>query len=340
MVIGHASCPKAMYQFIYSFHMPLFFIASGYFFSAKSLDDKVRFVIKKVKGIYLPYVICSLLFLVAHNYIFSLGLLNDVYGNRSGVVDHLYTTREIISRAAHIVTLTGGWDAFLLGAYWFMRTLFISSLILCFGAWVLNKVLKSADKSIYVLAVICLIIAVVMQFTGFEVPYYGGYREMMGVFFMAVGYGMRKFIAQLNESGIAIIVATVGVVVLFFIHPASLEQNSTFIDTCLVPFSGAFGTYVIYRISRKWGQCGHCSAIAYIGQKSFWILTFHHLAFKVSEFAEIAYYDLPPEMIGCHSSIPAQDNWFFLIHTVTAVSLCTLLAFLFSKVKGVFARRA
>ena len=31
MVIGHAEAPELLTNFIYTFHMPLFFIAAGYF---------------------------------------------------------------------------------------------------------------------------------------------------------------------------------------------------------------------------------------------------------------------------------------------------------------------
>ena len=40
MVIGHADAPGLLTNFIYTFHMPLFFMAAGYFFNYKYLDIK------------------------------------------------------------------------------------------------------------------------------------------------------------------------------------------------------------------------------------------------------------------------------------------------------------
>ena len=37
MVAGHAELPTILSNFIYVFHMPLFFITAGYFFSRKYL---------------------------------------------------------------------------------------------------------------------------------------------------------------------------------------------------------------------------------------------------------------------------------------------------------------
>ena len=44
MVIGHADCPRDISIFLYEFHMPLFFMAAGYFFSLSYLNDEATFV--------------------------------------------------------------------------------------------------------------------------------------------------------------------------------------------------------------------------------------------------------------------------------------------------------
>ena len=40
MVIAHAEAPGWLCKFIFEFHMPLFFITAGYFFSLKYLNDE------------------------------------------------------------------------------------------------------------------------------------------------------------------------------------------------------------------------------------------------------------------------------------------------------------
>ena len=42
MVITHSECPSALCTFAYEFHMPLFFITAGYFFSVKYFQMKPR----------------------------------------------------------------------------------------------------------------------------------------------------------------------------------------------------------------------------------------------------------------------------------------------------------
>ena len=74
MVIGHSNCPQMLWDFIYMFHMPLFFIMAGYCFKDKYLQTPVDYVKKKLKGIYLPFIKWSLLMLVLHNIFCALHL--------------------------------------------------------------------------------------------------------------------------------------------------------------------------------------------------------------------------------------------------------------------------
>ena len=72
IVLGHALTYcyslKDIYKIIYSFHVPLFFIISGYFFNSE-LNFKC-FCKKKAKRLLLPYLFYSFLFLIPY-YIFG-----------------------------------------------------------------------------------------------------------------------------------------------------------------------------------------------------------------------------------------------------------------------------
>ena len=56
MVIGHADCPGWLSAFLYEFHMPVFFVTAGYFFSVRYLSDEATFVKKRLRGLYVPFV--------------------------------------------------------------------------------------------------------------------------------------------------------------------------------------------------------------------------------------------------------------------------------------------
>lgn len=333
VVLGHSGCPDLVRQYIYTFHMPLFFLASGYFFSEKNLDEKKSFFIKKVKGIYVPFLIASLSCLLLHNFFFKLGIINGVFGDVNGP-SALYSLKEILFRASMILIRMDRYDSFLLGAYWFMRTLFLGFLIICFGGWAVNLLLRSVEKSILAVSLICFAGGGVIRFFDVDVPLIprGGYYELIGAFFIGVGYLLRKRSIADIQSRIPLFVAIAVSLVLFILYPASMDVNLTIRDWIFIPFSGIAVFYIIFRLSQKWTSFGG-KFMAYIGEKSIWILTFHFICFKISELLEIRIYGLPSEMIGCHPVIPPQDNFFFVIHTITAVAFPVLIAYVYSKMK-------
>lgn len=137
MVLGHSGCSiPTVVQFLYMFHMPLFFIASGYCFKEKYLSNPKLYLYNKVKGIWWPYMKWSLLFLLLHNVCFHLNLYNDHYGWRE-YVSHLYEFSEFKHLAFCIIFNMRGHEQ-LLGGYWFLNALFFGSLI----AWVVIKLVK------------------------------------------------------------------------------------------------------------------------------------------------------------------------------------------------------
>ena len=123
VVAGHAGGPTWLTRFIYEFHMPLFFIASGYFFSPAKADRPWDFVGKRFKGLYLPFVMWSIVFLLLHNVFCEIGLINHLCGA------HPMSHQEIAKRISTIVFMMTGYEPHLLGAIWFLRALLISSLV-------------------------------------------------------------------------------------------------------------------------------------------------------------------------------------------------------------------
>lgn len=126
MVVAHAGIPKLFNDFIYMFHMPLFFILSGFCFKEIYLDDPRRFIVNKVKGLYFPFVKWCLFFLILHNFFFSINVYNDVYGYQ-GKVSHIYTLSETIKIGFNNLRMIENEQ--LLGGYWFIKDLFFASLI-------------------------------------------------------------------------------------------------------------------------------------------------------------------------------------------------------------------
>ena len=89
MVMGHTTSNRIVLQWIYSFHMPLFFFLSGIFHSQG--ESYIYFFKKKVKTLLIPYfffsIILFLFFLiVSKNIGFSAGENLSVKENFIGIL--------------------------------------------------------------------------------------------------------------------------------------------------------------------------------------------------------------------------------------------------------------
>ena len=152
MVVGHSGAPAYIHDIIYTFHMPLFFICSGWFFSERGIDDSRGFAVRKIKSIYLPYWKWCVIFLLLHNVFYSVGIINSAYGASNGSVSHWYSLREVVVHAVDFTFRMNGYDGYLLGAYWFIRSLLWGSLLLCFFSALINKTTKLRQSTCIVSA--------------------------------------------------------------------------------------------------------------------------------------------------------------------------------------------
>ena len=154
MVVGHSGCPAILKNFIYYFHMPLFFFCSGYFFHVPtSASSLLSFCKKRVQGLYIPYIKWSLIFLALHNLFFLCNIYNESYGYE-GHAFTSYSPIDFLKRFLHIVFSMDKQEP-LLGGFWFLKTLFISSLLISCLFYIQQK-LKIKKEVVFLLMAIGL----------------------------------------------------------------------------------------------------------------------------------------------------------------------------------------
>lgn len=116
--VGHLVC---------LFHMPVFFIVSGFCFKKQYLNDFKMFFIKRVKGLWIPFVKYGLLFLILHNLFYYLHIYDSFYGSYTGTASHLYIVNDFLMQLQRIIRMVNNEQ--LLGGYWFLHALFYASLL-------------------------------------------------------------------------------------------------------------------------------------------------------------------------------------------------------------------
>ena len=116
MVVGHSGCPAYLHDWIYLFHMPCFFLISGYLLKDRYIDNLKLAVRKRLKGLWIPYVKWSILFLLLHNAFYRIGLYPNIY-----------SFKEIIIKACKTLVFYGSEQ--LLWPFWFLSASLVASMI-------------------------------------------------------------------------------------------------------------------------------------------------------------------------------------------------------------------
>ena len=355
MVIAHAEAPGWLCKFIFEFHMPLFFITAGFFFSKKYLTDEATFVKKRVKGLYWPFVKWSVIFLILHNWMFDIGILNEVYGNEHGGVLHPWSAHQIQQNLWNIFTAMGGYDAFLCGAFWFFRGLFVASILYLIIYKVLLYLLpkRAENTTPYLICLVMLLLCGWKTWEGLKVInlVQGGYRDMMGCFFFGVGFIFRQYVdsyRRLMAKYYTDVWTTLlfGIVVFLFSKhlTANMNWRSTFTQFLSLPVPAILGFLMTYNIS-SWidkGQNWFKQFLVYTGDHTLYIFIFHIISYKTVSLLKIWYYGLDSRQIGCHMVIHdhSQEDCFWILYTIAGVGLPLLGIWLTEKIKRVRANRA
>lgn len=332
VVLSHAGISGWLFNFVFIFHVPIFFICAGYFFNTKYLTDERTYIVHRFKGLYLPFVRWSLFFLLIHNVLFPLGILSETYGNAGGGVTHPYTWQQFSQHAWSIVSNMSGYDQFLCGAFWFFRALLLASIGFLLIFKLLNRSAQLRDYKHTAWGVLFITLLLItwkttthLNLTGVA---QGGYRELMGMAFMTAGFLLKQYemCDKLNwktalTSGAILLLASC-----FF--PSSMVWNPNFTQFISLPLP-AIAAFVMFTYISAWID-RHPGLIkrtfAYIGEHTLYIFAFHLVAFKVVSALKVWFYDLPWEAVGGHPVVIAPaNNWIWVILYLAAGVILPLL---------------
>lgn len=332
VVLSHAGISGWLFNFVFIFHVPIFFICAGYFFNTKYLTDERTYIVHRFKGLYLPFVRWSLFFLLIHNVLFPLGILSETYGNAGGGVTHPYTWQQFSQHAWSIVSNMSGYNQFLCGAFWFFRALLLASIGFLLMFKLLNRSAQLRDYKHTAWGVLFITLLLItwkttthLNLTGVA---QGGYRELMGMAFMTTGFLLKQYEVcdKLNwktalTSGTILLLASC-----FF--PSSMVWNPNFTQFISLPLP-AIAAFVMFTYISAWID-RHPGLIkrtfAYIGEHTLYIFAFHLVAFKVVSALKVWFYDLPWEAVGGHPVvITPTNNWIWVILYLAAGVILPLL---------------
>lgn len=317
MVICHAGLPHYLSQFVTMFHMPLFFFVSGYCFKDKYLKNARQFCINKVKGLYLPFVKYSLLFLVLHNIFFYMNIYNEVCGF-NGEVLKLYDWKDVMKNVAKIVIAMNETEQ-LLGGFWFLKALFLGS-FLALGCF---KFLRTDLLGVSFL----LFVTILMSWFDLEIPvvhiasrtFFAGSFIVMGRAYKRMNVDTDKWILTIFAF---VIVAMGSIWCGTFMLAYSTIQ--------ILPYSlcAILGTIMMLNLSHwlNLHQNMLKRFLIFVGDHTLEVLTWHFLSFKLVSFFIIKIHALPIELLASFPIIKEYSAMYWPLYSIVGIGvpICVL----------------
>lgn len=307
MVVGHSGCPSFCHDFIYMFHMPLFFFLAGYCFKDKYLIDFKNFAKKRISGLYVPFMKYSLLFLLLHNLFYSIGFYSDDFGgymNRSRFCKFFICTFFMFNNEPLVSPL------------WFVSALF-------YGYFIFYGIKRISNKNWIGGGILLILTILTIKLSSVQLLFRASYASL----FIMSGYVCKSM--HLKDKWWFVIIALILVTAGSIVFPTEMPKVDyiTFLPYSLCALAG---TYLIMKSSNIITKNTKLSLFfSFLGNNTMPILIWHFLSFKIVSFFVVNICNYPDGTIASFPTISGVEyNRFWFIYTVVGivVPLCGTLA--------------
>lgn len=326
MVLGHSYAPFR--QFIYLFHMAIFFIASGYLFNEKysdNLKSVIRFIGRKFKSLWFPYVLWTTIFTLLNNVLIRCNIYTDnpmlleyVSGPYIHTTDYMSLQQMI---KCIIKSFFFGSSTQLGGAFWFISTLMKLVVFYCIVDYLLKKIIKYKYLLIAqsVLSVILLAFGYFFSLKGFS---FFGFAKVCSYYYLIVlGIFIRRY--KISEKISSSDISNALVLLLSFIALLILENfGSIALDTnhytnplffVVVSFVGWEFCFTLSCLIKK---VNISSAITYLGKNTMPIIILHFLSFKIVSLIGILIEGKPMFLLAAFPVLYENGLWWIAYTSV------------------------
>ena len=284
MVAGHA-CTEGgafthwLHDFIYTFHMPFFFIISGYLYKAEKGNRPLGYVKSKFNSLYVKFIFYNVAFILLNNLLWKIGIINADY-TFYGSSWHQYSVGEIGDRILRTLVTFGlpEWTAL---ALWFLKDLFLVAIIFMFA---LKIIYVKEHFEWFVIA--CLIVGCL--FPTFTLPYLGinVKRVACELFLYGFGYMLKYKTVKLNTLVVLILVA-VSLISPFVFDFMELQYVNGLFTTLRFLILGIVGflwfMWICEQVYSKKNVCIN-RALRTVNQNAIPIMAMHVVFFKIGTF--------------------------------------------------------
>jgi len=326
MVVGHAISQNFCYRFIYMFHMPLFFFCSGYFYKVpKSMEEVRCFALKRIKGLYLPYLKWSLLFLLLHNTFCSWNL----YGAYVPYYDSLEYLRRLRSL---FFTMTGHEP--LICSFWFFKELLLASILVCVVTFIYRKV-KCKYKDIFG-GLVLIVMTIVSKPGEWGIPIIWNVSLLsLSASFVFAGYMYRKVEIESFYTFRGLLLSVIIVLAVVWLWNDFLDMLWYGAGSVILYIPIALvGIYMVLCVSKLIDRYTIKKLFYYIGKHTLIIFVLHMSVFKIVNLMKIWVYELSEEKLADSFVIHEHNEFFWFFYAILGIGIPLLLQESWRRLKG------
>ena len=244
VVLGHIFSEGNIKTYIYSFHMPLFFIISGYLFNYSNVKSFKEFINKKIKAYLIPYVTFSIINILGYYLLSGLSLI------------------VLRNNLLETIKFCG------IGALWFLPVLFIAETIFMFCKFNNKKIIYSVLIFIGISGIALSIWVLTRSFIALMLI-----RSMISLIFIIIGYSLCNVIKNLNLKWYQIAIITILNIALAVINGYVDLWGIQFNNIILYFINSILGSLNIISISKKINS----KLLSFWGRNTLIIMATHQL---------------------------------------------------------------
>ena len=316
VVLGHCGCPAK--DFIYLFHMPIFFMASGYVLNSVYSDSFSKFgslFRKRLKSLWLPSFFFNTLFL----------LLSPIFIKYNIYPEDVESPSFVSGVLLNALTYLKGGP--LAGACWFLGTLFEVTIIYTFVDYVLKRLhVKFREIVNFVFGLAMFIVSFYLIERGIRIH---SIAEHIAGAYVVFAIGVLLKNVALNaiqfKSWILIFIATFAMLLVCNQYGSVELSLGVYTSPWFYLLCAMAGWFLIYSLSVFLSKFSHVSnALCFLGRNTVCIIGLHFLAFKIVTFSQICVYNLPHEKLSEFPYLIAEPFWW-VAYTVVGLSVPLLL---------------
>lgn len=322
VVLGHCTDNVFLSRFVYIFHLPLFFLISGYLYKEVCCDAPWEYIGLRMKNYLKAYVIYNGILVILHNVFYYMDLLQSTT---------VYNLNDITIKFLDSFLFTST-EAFA-AALWFIPVLLASLIIFNFIYYITRSVDKNKEIERAIIIVLCTLLGIYLNRNNLSLGLH--YQTSLVVLpFIYIGQLVRKHgleAIKINKLLALLIVVITLLTIKFIPGRVDLSQNNLWHSYLFYPLSIGmlYVTYVIgFVVNQHFKKI--TNILVYIGIRTLPIMGLHIVCYKLLDFIVIHLftknYDVLPRFTVSYSQ-------FWPIYTIVGIIGPLLFLYCIEKIK-------